>query len=209
MRIQTMTGNDSVRGRPDGQRAESRVIWDDSAAAFSRWLSGEPGAMDELVHTMTPVLWQVVRAYGLSQDQAQDVVQTTWLTLVQRSGSIVDPHAIAAWLLTTARREAWRVSKRSASSIPVSDEVLEAVTEDEVSAEDVAIARDGESRLWACVRRQSERCQRLLRIVAFEQRPDYAKIAKELEMPVGSIGPTRGRCLSKLREALELMEGTR
>jgi DNA-directed RNA polymerase specialized sigma24 family protein len=184
-----MTDNDSVRGRPEGHRTESHVIWDDSAAAFSRWLSGDPGAMDELVHTMTPVLWQVVRAYGLAQDQAQDVVQTTWLTLVQRSGSIADPHAIAAWLLTTARREAWRVSKRSAASIPVSDEVLEAVT------------------LWGCVRELSERCQRLLRIVAFEQRPDYSRIAKDLGMPMGSIGPTRARCLSKLRDALELMEG--
>jgi RNA polymerase sigma factor (sigma-70 family) len=209
MRIQTMSDNDTVRGRPDGQRAESHAIWDDSAAAFSRWLSGDPGAMDELVHTMTPVLWQVVRAYGLAQDQAQDVVQTTWLALVQRSGAIADPHAIAAWLLTTARREAWRVSKSSSTSISVSDEVLEAVTEVQSSAEDVALARDGESRLWACVRRQSERCQRLLRIVAFEQRPDYAKIARDLGMPVGSIGPTRGRCLSKLREAIEQMEGAR
>ena len=206
MRIHTMNDNDTVRGRPDGPRAESHVIWDDSAAAFSRWLSGEPGAMDELVKAMTPVLWQVVRAYGLTGDQAQDVVQSTWLTLVQRSGSIVDPHAIAAWLLTTARREAWRVSKRSARNIPVSDEVLEAVAKDEVSAEDVALARDGDNRLWACVKRQSERCQRLLRIIAFEQRPDYSKIARDLGMPVGSIGPTRGRCLSKLREALELME---
>ncbi len=204
-----MTDNDIVRGRPDGQRAESHVVWDDSAAAFSRWLSGEPGAMDELVHTMTPVLWQVVRAYGLAQDQAQDVVQTTWLALVQRSGSIADPRAIAAWLLTTARREAWRVSKVSAVSIPVADDVLEAVTDTESSAEDVALARDGDNRLWACVKRQSERCQRLLRIVAFEQRPDYAKIARDLGMPVGSIGPTRGRCLSKLREALEQMGDAR
>jgi len=202
-----MSDNDSVRGLPEGQRTQSHAIWDDSAAAFVRWLSGVPGAMDELVHTMTPVLWQVVRAYGLAQDQAQDVVQTTWLALVQRSGSIADPHAVAAWLLTTARREAWRVSKRSSVSIAVSDEVLEAVTDDEASAEEVAIARDRENTLWECVRRQSERCQRLLRIVAFEQRPDYAKIARDLGMPVGSIGPTRGRCLSKLREALESMEG--
>ena len=48
--------NDTVRGQPGGPRAESHVIWDDSAAAFSRWLSSEPGAMDELVKTMTPVL---------------------------------------------------------------------------------------------------------------------------------------------------------
>ena len=198
-----MDSSDTLPGRPDGERSETYVIWDDAATAFGRWLFGTPGAMDELVHTMTPVLWHVVRAYGLDQDQAQDVVQTTWLTLVQRSGSIADPHAIAAWLMTTARREAWRVSKRSAASIPVSDEVLQAVLDDESSAEDVVLARDSDSRLWACVKRLSERCQRLLRIVAFEQRPDYAQIAEDLAMPVGSIGPTRGRCLSKLREALE------
>ena len=95
-------------------------------------------------------------------------MQSTWLMLVQRSGATVDPRAIVAWLLTTARREAWRVSKRSAGSIPVLDEVLEAVAKDEASAEDVALARDGDNRLWACVKQQSERCQRLLRIVAFD-----------------------------------------
>ena len=59
--------------------------------------------------------------------------------------------------------------------------------------------RDGDDRLWDAVERLSERCQALLRIVAFEHRPDYTKIAADLGMPVGSIGPTRGRCLQKLR----------
>jgi RNA polymerase sigma factor (sigma-70 family) len=197
-----MNESDAIRGRPDGRRLESAVIWDDAAAAFDRWLTGAPGAMDELVTTMTPVLWHVVRAYGLTRDLAQDVIQTTWLTLVQRSGSINDSQAIAAWLMTTARREAWRAAKRGATQIPVADEVLHAALDDESSAEDVVLARDGDSRLWACVRALSERCQRLLRIVAFEQRPDYTQIARDLGMPIGSIGPTRGRCLTKLREAL-------
>ncbi|HEY8912875.1 sigma-70 family RNA polymerase sigma factor [Lacisediminihabitans sp.] len=204
-----MNDSDAIRSRPDGQRLESSVIWDDAAVAFDRWLRGAPGAMDELVTTMTPVLWHVVRAYGLTRDLAQDVIQTTWLTLVQRSGSINDSHAIAAWLMTTARREAWRVAKRGATQIPVADEVLHAALDDESSAEDVVLARDGDSRLWACVKGLSERCQRLLRIVAFEQRPDYTRIARDLGMPIGSIGPTRGRCLSKLREALESSAGAR
>ena len=56
--------------------------------------------------------------------------------------------------------------------------------------------------LWAAVDRLPERCRRLLRVVAFESRPDYGRLAAELDMPIGSIGPTRGRCLAKLRVAL-------
>jgi DNA-directed RNA polymerase specialized sigma24 family protein len=64
------------------------------------------------------------------------------------------------------------------------------------------IVADEQHRLWACVSQLSERCQRLLRIVAFEDRPDYAGIARDLSMPIGSIGPTRGRCLDKLKTLL-------
>jgi RNA polymerase sigma factor (sigma-70 family) len=183
-------------------RAEATELWDRAAIAFTAWKSGQPGGIDELVRTMTPVLWNVVRAYGLAQDLAQDVIQSTWLILVRRSDTIADPRAVAAWLTTTARREAWRVASRGARSIPVSDDDLEIVLEDAPSAEDTVMADDGDSRLWACVRTLSDRCQRLLRIVAFDERPDYAKLAQDLAMPVGSIGPTRGRCLGKLKDAL-------
>ncbi len=192
----------SPHRRPDGVRGESSAIWEQAARAFDAWRSQTPGAMDELVHTMTPVLWHVVRAYGLDHTHTEDVVQTTWLALVQRSGAIADPTAVAAWLTTTARREAWRVSTRSRTTVTVDDEVLEYVAGEQESAEDAAVARDGESLLWACVRSLSDRCQRLLRVVAFDERPDYARIAVDLDIPVGSIGPTRGRCLAKLRAAL-------
>ncbi len=61
---------------------------------------------------------------------------------------------------------------------------------------------DEQARLWACVRQLSERCQQLMRIVAFEDRPDYRGLAEDLQVPVGSIGPTRGRCLAKLKALL-------
>ena len=70
------------------------------------------------------------------------------------------------------------------------------------SAEAGACEHDEGDRLWAAVDGLPERCRRLLRIVAFENRPDYRELATELGMPVGSIGPTRGRCLAKLRVAL-------
>ena len=70
------------------------------------------------------------------------------------------------------------------------------------SAEQDAVEHDEQDRLWLAVDTLNERCQRLLRIVAFEHRPDYSQVAAALDMPVGSIGPTRSRCLAKLRSAL-------
>lgn len=193
--------DDGVRPAAEGGSPPPST-WHRAATAFRGWRAGVPGAMDELVTTMTPALWHVVRAYGLERAQAEDVVQTTWMTLVQRSDAIADPQAVAAWLTTTARREAWRVARTGRPAVAASDELLERVLEDVGSAEEEAVARDRDQHLWACVRRLPERCRRLLRVVAFEERPDYAGIARDLGMPVGSIGPTRGRCLAKLREAL-------
>lgn len=199
-----MSDGEPVPDTPRRQaQGEADALWSAAAAAFRAWRGGSPGAMDQLVRLMTPVLWHVVRAYGLSRDQAQDVVQTTWLTLVHRSGSIDDPQAIAAWLTTTARREAWRARKRDDRQLSVDDEVLEAVAPDADSAEADALRHDESGRLWTAVHTLPERCQRLLRVIAFEERPDYARLSRELDIPVGSIGPTRGRCLAKLRATLE------
>jgi RNA polymerase sigma factor (sigma-70 family) len=181
---------------------DAPTTWDRAADAFRDWRAGTPGAMDRLVTTMTSVLWHVVRASGLSEEAAQDVVQTTWVAFVRHADSVSDPQAVAAWLTMTARREAWRVSRRARSAVPVDDEVLQWFSDDGASPEEVAVVHDEEDRLWACVQQLSERCRHLLRVVAFEQRPDYARIAADLGMAVGSIGPTRGRCLAKLRAAL-------
>jgi RNA polymerase sigma factor (sigma-70 family) len=177
-------------------------VWSASARCFGEWVAGDPVALDRLVGVMTPVLWHVVRAYRLSEDVAEDVIQTTWLAMVRRRDAINEPAAIGGWLTTTARREAWRVSRNGAKAIAVDDEDLAIRLPQQRSAELSAVEVDENRRLWAAVDQLPERCRRLLRIVAFENRPDYAKLAVELGMPVGSIGPTRGRCLAKLRVAL-------
>lgn len=159
--------------------------------------------MDELVRLMTPVLWHVVRAYGLERTLAEDVVQTTWLQLVRGHGSIADPRAVSAWLTTTARREAWKVGKAHGRVDTTDADDLDALLPEQVSAEDHATIGDENRRLWLAVQRLAERCQRLLRVIAFDDRPDYARIAADLAMPIGSIGPTRNRCLAKLRALLE------
>ncbi|HEX5860070.1 MAG TPA: sigma-70 family RNA polymerase sigma factor [Microbacterium sp.] len=177
--------------------------WERAADLFVNWREGETRAMDELVRLMTPVLWHVVRAYGLDHALAQDVVQTTWMTLVRRHDSITEPRAVAGWLTTTARREAWRVGKLQRRADPTEAEYLEPHLPAQESAEETASSVDETSRLWSAVRELNDRCQRLLRVVAFEERPDYARLAQDLSMPIGSIGPTRQRCLGKLRALLQ------
>jgi RNA polymerase sigma factor (sigma-70 family) len=177
-------------------------VWAQAADSFRRYRGGEAQGLDEMVRALTPVLWHVVRAHGLDSERAQDVVQTTWLTFVRRQSSISEPQAVAAWLTTTARREAWRVARSTTRVTSVEDDVLESELPTEASAESDALQEDQSRRLWACVQQLSERCQRLLRIVAFDDRPDYRGIAEEMQMPVGSIGPTRGRCLAKLKALL-------
>ncbi|MDQ4213892.1 sigma-70 family RNA polymerase sigma factor [Microbacterium capsulatum] len=177
--------------------------WERAAALFLRWRDGEPRAMDELVRLMTPVLWHVARAYGLDRALAEDVVQSTWMTLMRRHASIAEPLAISGWLTTCARREAWRVGRLQRRADPTETESLESHLPAGESAERQAQRGTEAWLLWQAVGELNVRCQRLLRIVAFEERPDYARIAQDLAMPIGSIGPTRQRCLGKLRALLE------
>lgn len=181
----------------------SGLVWSEAAGYFRAWVNDtSTDGLDGLVRVMTPVLWHVVRSYRLPQEAAEDVIQTTWLALVRRRDAIDDPVAIGGWLTTTARREAWRVSTSLGKAMPVEDEEIAYRLPRQRSAEAAALETDERDRLWRIVDSLPERCRRLLRIVAFENRPDYTVVAQTLEMPVGSIGPTRGRCLAKLRVAL-------
>jgi RNA polymerase sigma factor (sigma-70 family) len=190
----------TMHGAPGGPT--SSALYDAATDAFRRWRAEDDAALDELVTMMSPVLWHVVRATGLDREAAEDVVQNTWLTLVRSAESVRDPQAITRWLCTAARREAWRVSKSVTRTRPVEDEVLDARMPVQTSPESTVVADDENARLWAALARLPERCQKLLRIVAWEPRPDYSSVAETLSMPIGSIGPTRRRCLDKLRAEL-------
>lgn len=173
----------------------------DAAFSFARWRAGDSRAMDDLVREMTPVLWHIARSYSVSASVAEDVVQATWLALVRKHDTIEDPAAVAGWLTTTVRREAWRAAQRARRS--VSDDDLERRMPPTASVEDEVVGREEEQSLWRAVHELDERCRRLLRVVAFAVRPDYENLAVQLDMPVGSIGPTRSRCLTKLKKLLQ------
>lgn len=176
--------------------------WDAAARAFAAWRAGDSAALDRLVHLLTPVLWHMARAYGLDRQAAEDAVQSTWLALVRNAESVRDPQAVWRWTTTTARREAWRLAGARRREETVEPATLDGAGPPMPGPEAQMLADDAAVSLWRQVARLPERCRRLLRVIAFDDRPDYASLATQLAIPVGSIGPTRGRCLDKLRRLL-------
>lgn len=197
------SGDRAVTTNVSSSAPAAGSTWDRAAELCTRWLDGDERALDDLVRLLTPVMWQVARACSLSEAEAEDVVQSTWTALVRHRGRLRDPRAVGGWLTTTTRREAWRVAGSRGRSLAVDDEALERVAPRVRSAEAAAVEHDEGDRLWSAVQQLGRRCQVLLRVIAFADRPDYSGIAEELGMPIGSIGPTRMRCLRKLRVLLE------
>jgi RNA polymerase sigma factor (sigma-70 family) len=182
----------------------TRSLAEEAAAAFSDFRDGRPEAMGTLVDALTPLLWHTARAQGLGAAQAEDVVQNTWLQLLQHASGITEPAGVLKWLITTTRREAWASARRSRRE-DVRDDMTEAMASPSVRADEtveVVLRSQDQGMLWRHFKDLPERCQALLRVIALAERPDYAQVAEALGMPVGSIGPTRGRCLAKLRRAL-------
>lgn len=172
------------------------------AACLARAAKGELGALDEVVAELNPLLWHVARAQGLGDEDAADVVQTTWLELVRQLHTIRSPLALTGWLVSATKREAWRVNARRRKQAGPGVEVLHDTPDPGAGPGERVLTDERHRALWRQFARLSDRCRMLLRVVAQANRPDYASIAEALDMPRGSIGPTRGRCLAKLRAML-------
>ncbi|SDD30483.1 RNA polymerase sigma factor [Auraticoccus monumenti] len=171
---------------------------DRAGRAFAGYREGDVAQMDELVELLTGLLWHTARGAGLDERAAQDVVQTAWLRLVEHADSVADPQAVLGWLLSTVRRESWRVARTTLPAVEPDE-----TRPDEAPHPDQQVETGDQLRLlWQHVQALPPRCRALLRVIAFAERPDYARVAAALGMPVGSIGPTRGRCLARLRTAL-------
>lgn len=189
------TGPDPDDGSVRGRRAD-RI-----ADLLEAVRDGRREALDELVDDLTPMLWQVARAQGLDRTAAEDVVQTTWLTLLRHLDGIRAPGALIGWLVTVTKRESWRVATAAGRAQPMPEDYLDRPDPGPPVDTPLELAEQGRM-LWEAVGRLSRRCQELLRVVAFSPRPDYARVAAALDMKKGSIGPTRGRCLEKLHAEL-------
>jgi RNA polymerase sigma factor (sigma-70 family) len=190
-----MPGSTARMPERDARRERLAVLLEAAVA-------GRREALEGIVVELTPLLWHVARAQGLDRSSAEDVVQATWLTLWRQLGEIRSPAALTAWLVTVTRREALRLRRSDERVSVVETDVLESFADNTDGVDDRILVDERQAVLWRAVRALPARCRELIRIVAYTDRPSYETLARALGMPQGSIGPTRGRCLAKLRALL-------
>ena len=169
---------------------------------LARASRGDATAWNAIVDRFASLLWAVARGHRLGQEDAADVVQNSWLKLLDHLDDIAQPEALAGWLATTARYECLALLRKKGREHLVRDDDLATnVADKQVRELDASLLDDErDAQLWACLERLSERCQVLLRALMASDRPNYKAIAEALGMSIGSIGPTRMRCLDKLRD---------
>jgi len=166
-----------------------------------RAAEGDSDAWNQLVERFAGMVWAVARSYRLNASDAADVSQTTWLRLVQHLDRIEQPERVGAWLAITARHEALRVARQASRQLPIGDHIIiDLVAEDGVSNDDALLANERARELWALVMRLPARCQLILRLLTADPPLSYRDLGEALDMPIGSIGPTRARCLDHLRK---------
>ncbi len=169
--------------------------------------AGDRAAWSTLVERYEGLLWAIARSHRLDEPSASDVVQTTWLRLVEHIDRLRNPEALAGWLAATARNECLRVLRHQSRQVPTDDDSMPV---DSVPPVDDArlLERERDAELWRAFATLPARCQSLLRMLALDPAPSYEEIGAALGMAIGSIGPTRGRCLESLRRALEKLRIT-
>jgi RNA polymerase sigma factor (sigma-70 family) len=174
--------------------------WVKAAAA------GDQQAWDLLVDRFGGLVWAICREHRLSDSDAADTVQLTWLRLLENLGRIRDPQRLAGWLATTCRRECLAVLRQSKKTVPTTADSLDLVMGGSGAADQAVLATEQRAILWQAFTRLSDWCQQILRALildAEEGPPSYRLVAAQLQTPVGGLGPTRARCLSQLRKLLD------
>jgi RNA polymerase sigma factor (sigma-70 family) len=172
------------------------------APLVDRAAVGDADAWDELVERFAGLVWSIARGYGLGPADAADVSQTCWLRLAENLDRLHDRERVGSWLATTARRESLAVLKRGRRQVPSGMRF-----EDEIAYEpdlDVSLLRKERAAvLFDAFRDLPALCRTLLQVLLSDPAPSYAEVSENLDMPVGSIGPRRARCLERLRVTVE------
>lgn len=172
-------------------------------ALVTRVADGDQDAWNEIIDRYAPLVWSICARFGLSRQDCDDVGQGVWLALVEHIGTLRQPAALPGWLATTTRNECLRMVRSSQrydhDGLP--PEELLPPDEDAAMIEQEIIAAERNAALRAAFRELGQRCHDLLTRLIADPPPSYAQVSEELGVPVGSIGPTRARCLDRLRQS--------
>ena len=183
---------------------DRRVDAPDVTTLVRRAAEGDRQAWEGLVDQYARLIWSITVDFKLTESDASDVAQTTWLRLLQHIDRIEHPDRVGSWLAATARNECLRSLAARKRVVPVHDDVeLTSVVAHEPGVDERLLADERDQVVRDALSRLPRRWQRLLEMLMADPPVSYADISDELGLPVGSIGPTRGRCLARLRVLLQ------
>jgi len=188
-----MTTITSLTDRLAARRGER-----DTATLVEAASAGEPQAWRELIDRYAVLIRSVCRAHRLCEADGEDVAQLTWLRAVEHIGRLRDPERFGAWVGTTARRECLRVLQGRKRVVPTCDEVRNPLFAAHVDEEEIELAAERRAAVREALTVLPAKQRTLLRLLHSERETSYDDISSKLGMPIGSIGPTRGRALERL-----------
>jgi RNA polymerase sigma factor (sigma-70 family) len=165
---------------------------------------GDQWAWERLVEQYGRLVWAMTRDFKLVESDAADVVQATWLRLFEHIDRLEYPARVGSWLATTARHECLRsLAARKKIVLVQDDSALTGVVAHEPEVDERLLADERAQSVREALSRLPLQWQRMLELLMTDPPASYAEISDELGLPVGSIGPTRGRCLARLRVLLQ------
>jgi RNA polymerase sigma factor (sigma-70 family) len=174
-------------------------------ALVARAANGDQGAWNEIIERYAPLVWSICTRYRLRNEDIEDVGQTVWLLLVEQLGKLREPAALPGWLATTTHRECQRAltaARKTEGAATKLDDAL--VVVDGTVIEQEILAAERNAALRVALLELPPRCQQLLSMLISDPPRSYTEISDTLQIPIGSIGPRRARCLECLRRSARL-----
>lgn len=168
---------------------------------------GDGQAWERLVDKYARLIWAVTRDFKLMESDAADVAQVTWMRLLEHINRLDHPNRVGSWLAATARHECLRsLAARKKVMLGQDDDALEGVAAHGPEVDERLLAAENAENVRKALSSLPPRWQQLLEMLMADPPASYTEISEQLGLPVGSIGPTRGRCLAKLRTLLQPIE---
>jgi RNA polymerase sigma factor (sigma-70 family) len=172
-------------------------------------LRGEQAAWNALVDRYAALIYSIPLKHGLSEHDAADVFQSVCMTLLEKLDSIRDPRGLPAWIITTTSRQSWALLRQQGREITRPGQPSEMADDEPIDPEPLPdeeiVALESQHLVRTAMNQLSPNCRRLLEALFSDtqQRVSYQELARQLGVPLNSLGPTRTRCLAKLRQLLD------
>jgi RNA polymerase sigma factor (sigma-70 family) len=175
-------------------------------ALVDRVCDGDQEAWNELIERYSPLVWSICLRYQLERQDIDDVGQSVWLLLVENIAGLREPAALPGWLATTTRHECLRILRAARrlerDGLPPEDQMPPDLSAPMIEQEIIAAERN--AALRAAFAELPAACHELLSLLISDPPPGYTEVSAKLGMPIGSIGPTRARCIERLRRSPHL-----